>query len=235
VPTYYASDIHIRTDRPDRGARLARFVSRLAPGSDRLILLGDLCDFWFAAREARPGVLGDAGLAALAGFTRAGGALTILPGNHDAWLGPYYSGTLGADFRDTNVIEDTTGGLRIHGLHGHRLGSTSRWKQAMESRAFFESFRAAPGPLARSLAGLLERTNEATMAEVHRRHLEKYRAYVRQVDHPVDLVVFGHVHEVFDLADPAPRLIVLGDWKRQSSYLRVDATGATFVVEPDAA
>ena len=50
MPVYFASDMHLRHDRPDRAQRLARWVDGLSP-DDALYLVGDVCDFWLASRE----------------------------------------------------------------------------------------------------------------------------------------------------------------------------------------
>ena len=48
-------------------------------------------------------------------------------------------------------------------------------------------------------------------------------------------MVIGHVHRAVDEAGTSPRLIVLGGWHEQSSYLKIDDTGASLVVARDAA
>ncbi len=48
-----------------------------------------------------------------------------------------------------------------------------------------------------------------------------------------DLVVIGHVHRPVDDAETDPRLVVLGGWQRQSSYLIIDERGARFRVIRD--
>ncbi len=50
VADYILSDVHLRYDRPDRGERLARVVSEMGR-IDRLVIVGDLCDFWLASRQ----------------------------------------------------------------------------------------------------------------------------------------------------------------------------------------
>ncbi len=55
--TYFASDIHLRPDRSERGRRFARLVGDLSR-EDHLVLAGDICDFWFASRRRR-GTSGD--------------------------------------------------------------------------------------------------------------------------------------------------------------------------------
>ena len=48
---YFLSDVHLRLDHPGRGERLAWLADTLRP-DDRLTIVGDLCDFWFAARQS---------------------------------------------------------------------------------------------------------------------------------------------------------------------------------------
>jgi hypothetical protein len=46
----------------------------------------------------------------------------------------------------------------------------------------------------------------------------------------VDLVILGHVHHPLDDRSQAPRMIVLGDWLLQGSYLRLDESGPRLCV-----
>jgi UDP-2,3-diacylglucosamine hydrolase len=231
VAAYFASDVHLRLDRPDRALRFARFVDRLGP-DDPLVLAGDLCDFWFASRQ-RPAGFGDCpGLRALAAFRERGGRLTIMAGNHDLWLGPFYERALGVGLTP-EPLEVEAHGLRVHLVHGHRLGARPLWKAGMESRAFLETFARLPGPLARRLGAVLDRTNVRGRADDERRHLAVFRDYAGRLAASADLAVFGHIHTAQD--DPAsrPRLVVLGGWHEQSSYLKIDAEGPRLIVEPD--
>ena len=226
MPAYFASDVHLRLDRPDRGHRFSRFVDALRP-EDPLTIVGDLCDFWFAARQRRADPLACSGLRALANYRDRGGDLTILLGNHDAWLGPFYAATLGARLAP-EPLDLVVSGLRLHLVHGHLLGARSAWKAAMESRAFLSAFSATPAPVARTLGHLLNRTNGDHRGEDERRHLRRFRAYA---DRPStaetpDLVILGHVHTPSDDPGP-PRMIVLGSWHDGGSYLTIDDGAAT--------
>jgi UDP-2,3-diacylglucosamine hydrolase len=232
MTVYFASDMHLRLDRPDRGRRLARWVDGLDP-VDVLYLVGDVCDFWLATRQLpRPGQpLRCEGLEALARFTARGGSLTILPGNHDRWLGPFYERTLGARFlQEPRTVE--AHGLRLYVVHGHHAGGRQGWKTGMETRAFFRAFEALPAPLVHRLDGLLERSNDRDREADEARLLGYYRRHAAAAASDYDLAVFGHVHTPFD--DPAvtPRLVILGGWHGGTSYLRVDDRGAALVVEP---
>ena len=228
MPVYFASDMHLRLDRPDRAERLSHWVNSLNP-DDTLHLLGDVCDFWFATRQLRGDSLECPGLKALADFTARGGGLTVMVGNHDLWLGPYYQRVLGAELvTEPRIIE--AHGLRLHMVHGHRVGGRQPWKAGMESRAFFETFRHLPSPIADRLDRKLESSNDRGRAADEARLLAIYRQFLPTIEPGVDIALFGHVHAPIDDATTTPRLIILGGWHARSSYLRVDEQGATFVV-----
>ena len=222
-----ASDVHLRLDRPDRGRRLARWVETLDP-TDPLILAGDLCDFWFASRQLKGDPFRCEGLRALAEFRTRGGSITILLGNHDGWLGPFYERTLGARIAD-EPFEFEAHGLRIQILHGHRMGSKESWKGLMEGRAFLRGFALLPSPLASGLKEALVRANARNRTESTLRHLRTYREYAEGLTGRVDLLIVGHIHEPIDEVRGPTRLVVLGSWIAGTSYLRIDESGVSLM------
>lgn len=231
MPSYFTSDVHLRLDRPERGRRFASWVESLE-ADDRLTIVGDLCDFWFAARQYQTPLEACEGLKALAEFRSRGGQLTIMPGNHDGLLGTFYENKLGAKFvQEPLTVQDQ--GLRLCMLHGQWLGGHPAWKGLMESRAFLSAFRRIPSPLASSLDQRLERRNDKERNLDDMRQLVAYRQYVKSCAGTADVVIIGHIHRSFDDAESSPRLIVPGGWFGQSSYVRVDSAGATLCVEKD--
>jgi UDP-2,3-diacylglucosamine hydrolase len=230
VAAYFVSDVHLRIDRPDRGCRFARLVESFAP-EDTVVIVGDLCDFWFASRQRDADPLTCPGLRALAAFRSRGGSVTIMPGNHDLWLGPFYEQVLGVRFVQ-EPLELEAYGLRLHLVHGHLLGGRSVWKAVMEGRTFLHTFRLLPGAPARRLEKLLYLANEKRRAMSDERHIAAFRRYADGITHHVDLVVCGHIHTPRDDTSRRPRLVVLGGWLRGTSYLRIDESGAVAVVEP---
>jgi len=233
VAHYFASDVHLRFDQPDRDRRFHAWLSRLTPG-DSLVIAGDLCDFWMAARRRELALLDSKSLRALADFRRQGGSLAIMAGNHDAWLTPFYATELGA-----RVIAEpydlTIHGLRLRLVHGHLLGARRAWKSCLESQAFFEVFGRTPRPVAIALDQLLTRRNARTLAADEARHMKIFRTYAESCRSAADLVVIGHVHAPVDLVESHPRLIVLGGWQYGSSFLKVDESGAIFHAESEPA
>ena len=231
VSVYFASDMHLRLDRPDRGRRLARWVDGLAC-DDGLYLVGDVCDFWYVSRQRQIDPMACDGLRSLANFRRRGGDLKILLGNHDHWLGPFYQQVLGARIMAEPLIVEA-GGLRLHLVHGHRAGGRRLWKTGMESRAFLELFERLPDRAANRLDRLLDQSNGRSRSGDEARHVEIYRQGLSQLPAGIDIAVFGHVHEPLDENRGTTRLVVLGGWHHGTSYLRVDDQGATLVVEPE--
>ncbi len=217
------SDVHLRLDRPQRGQRLAALVDGL-PAEDRLVIAGDLCDFWFSSRQRDTDPRRCPGLRALLDFRQRGGSLRLLLGNHDAWMGSRYEQWFGLTI-ENQPFRWVSHGLRIELTHGHLVREKPRWKSLMEGRAFLEGFAALPGFVAQSLAGMLDASNEKTRGRSEVSMIEGYRDYCRRVSQPTDLLVFGHVHRVVDDPGP-PRLIVLGDWITGTRYLRIDDQGA---------
>jgi UDP-2,3-diacylglucosamine hydrolase len=230
VPAYFASDIHLRPDRPERGWRFARWLESLGT-DDSLTIVGDLCDFWFASRFRPWKISACEGLSALSRFIKRGASVLVITGNHDAWMSSFYEQQLGARVGEAAQTIETEG-LRIHITHGHHLGGRSVWKQGMESRLFLKLFRIIPGACARGLEGLLSLANERTREASDLRHLSRFRRYANTLKETADLAVFGHIHGAYDDRTTVPRMIVLGTWLEGLSYLKVDATGARLVTEP---
>jgi UDP-2,3-diacylglucosamine hydrolase len=231
VSHFLFSDVHLRPDRPDRADRLARWARGLR-NDDQLIVVGDLCDFWMASRVPESRLMDCPGLQALADFRSRGGRLRIMAGNHDLWLGAAYEKLLGAEPLPEPADLDLDG-LRLHLVHGHLLGARSRWKGWMESQQFHRAFGQVPAPLAGLLDHALERKNERSLTADEERHLAVFRRYAEGLRGRTDLVVIGHVHRAVDDHQADPRMIVLGGWQRQTSFLRIDQGTVRFhVLDP---
>lgn len=229
---YFASDVHLREDHPERDARFRSWLGGLGP-SDALWIIGDLCDFWMGSRASTRRLAEYPSLAALADFRRRGGALAVMAGNHDTWLCRFYERALGAEILQ-EPADRVIHGWRVRMVHGHRLGARRLWKAGMESRAFFFAFGCLPEPIGRPLDRVLCWKNERGLLADEERHLRVYREYAATCRDRADLLVIGHVHRAVDeCGTDGPRLIVLGGWQYRSSYLTIDQSGPSFHVGPD--
>ncbi len=181
--------------------------------------------------RAAPGA-GLRGAAPLVDFRGRGGAVTILLGNHDGGLGRFYAETLGFDLRG-EPLQYVSHDLRVHLVHGHLVARHRDWKAWMESSTFLRSFRRMPGPVATGLDRVLQMSNDRNRSRYEQQYYALYRSYAASRRDTADLFIIGHVHTPLDDAITGSRLIVLGGWHTQSSYLKVDFQGASLIVEPE--
>ena len=98
LPVVFFSDVHLGAEskarEAEREARLHRFLNSLAGRYSRLVIVGDLFDFWFEYRTAIPRRAFPT-LEILARLRRGGLEIDYLTGNHDFWLGSFLSSELG--------------------------------------------------------------------------------------------------------------------------------------------
>ena len=232
MPHYFASDIHLRNDRPDRDRRFRAWLSRLTR-DDSLVIVGDLCDFWMGSRRAHDDPLRSESLRALAEFRRQGGSLAIMAGNHDEWLCPFYEAELGA----TIIAEP-------HDMTASRPPFTDRPRPSPGRPARLEGVDGEPRVLrsVRSCARAVRpgpRSNPgvAQPARARRRRRAPSARLSQSTPHnsraPPTSWSSAMSTARSTWLDANPRLIVLGGWQRRSSFLKIDASGATFHVEHD--
>ena len=117
---------------------------------------------------------------------------------------------------------------------GIPVGARTAWKGLMEGRLFLRTFGGLP-EVAAHRSGSDARPRKSTQKGTRSmpKHVGIYRfAVADRLEDTADLVIFGHVHVTRDDRSRVPRMLVLGPWHTGASYLRVDADGATFVIEP---
>lgn len=229
MPHYFASDVHLRLDKPDRSERFARFVNAL-DGEDALFVVGDLYDFWFVSRQQRIWEGPCEAESALIKFRERGGQLRILSGNHDTWLGPFIEKTFGVAF-EREPLELDLDGVPIRIVHGHLFSRGLGLKVFMESRLFLVLFSRVPNRIAALCDQILTRRNAGRFEQQNREQRDIFRRAIQQYTGPAKVHVFGHLHERIQEEVDGAKLFVLGDWKESSGYLMVNAGELSFVTD----
>lgn len=245
MATYFCSDQHLTLRYPERGERFARFLGILEPVRDQLVIAGDLCDFWFVARESHNAdIMAEPGMAALARFIGDGGQVKILAGNHDQHLEWFYRQHLGLSFLP-ETWDVKLEGRKLHLAHGHLLGGRSRWKGCMEGKAFLAGFQRVPSVVADNLAARLKKYNSRNRKVDNLRHYMVFERYVKGLNqNSAELVILGHVHQTIfqeipiqesgHAQSPSSRqLAVLGHWFHQASWLKMESGQAEFYIWQD--
>jgi UDP-2,3-diacylglucosamine hydrolase len=95
---YIFSDAHLGSMDKDKEieklSKIASLFEKVKVDGDRLVILGDLFDFWFEYKHAIPKEHHEV-LFMLTDLMRRGIRIDYVSGNHDFWLGDFFSEHMG--------------------------------------------------------------------------------------------------------------------------------------------
>jgi UDP-2,3-diacylglucosamine hydrolase len=206
----------------ERVARLHRFFESLPDRAGRLVIVGDLFDFWFEYRTAIPRRAFST-LAALERLRAAGVAVDYLNGNHDFWLGPFLEQEVGVRTVDGALTLERDGRrLWVHhgdGLIGGDAGY--RWlKRVIRHPASIAAYRwLHPDlgiPLARSVSHWSRDSRPDPPFDGERLWRE---IAVPRFDEGWDAVLIGHFHHAWERREKGREFFLLGDWMTRFTYV----------------
>ncbi len=241
--TYFISDLHLGAgyiaDSRAHEAAVAGFLHAIAPTARRLILLGDVLDFWFEYRTVVPrGHVRFFG--ALAALADSGVEIIWFTGNHDIWLFDYLRDEIGIEVVDPAegfVLRNIDGTLFLLG-HGDGIGRQPAGFRFL--RALFRNrlcqwlfsgihprwaVAFANGWSSRSRKGCAVPDSLSAKA---RAGLEITVRQVLSTEPELRYAITGHHHVAVD--EPVAgdcRLIVLGDWISHRTYAVFDGSDLT--------
>ena len=236
-PIYFLSDAHLGSWAVEHGRmqerRLVRFLDSVKEKAAAIYLLGDMFDFWYEYRYCVP-----------RGYTRFLGKLSELTdmgvevhyftGNHDIWAYDYLERECGVVLHKKPLTVELYGKI-FYLAHGDGLGDDSRsfkvirtiFRNRLCQRAFsalhprwgiwFGQTWAKHSRLKRPGGEELPYLGEDR--EYLLRYTQRYIQY-----HPnVDYFIYGHRHiEIDKQLTKKARVVVLGDWITQFSYVVFD-------------
>ncbi len=230
------SDTHLSAGHPEGVERFLRFLRGPCAAASRVILLGDLFDFWVSPAQVRDPVLGGVfeGLRTLF----AGGIDTcFIEGNRDFAATPELAAAGVRRLPDVDVIE--SGERRIVVTHGDLLCTRDVRYQALRRvvrRSLMRHvLRALPERAALRLGtGARAGSRRETMNKAYGDMglvPDAVAALLRA--HDADALVCGHVHWGKRFAidiDGSPRdVVVLSAWEDSGTYVRLDEGRIDFV------
>ena len=223
---YILSDAHLggegsRAERAKR-ERLLAFLDRVAEDAARLIILGDLFDFWFEYRRMIDMAHFPA-LAALWRVRRAGVRVDYFLGNHDYWT----AGFLGRHVADSvhpDPVPERFGRKRALLAHGDGLSGDEKGYLLMK--------RVLRHPLSQALFRVLHPDIGAWLArrtsETSRKRDEQWRLRGAAIlrDHARreleagrwDWIIAGHAHHPERTRFGSGVYLNTGDWSTHFTY-----------------
>jgi len=225
-PIYLASDVHLGVAPPETERAFLAWLEYCGTEASRVIINGDLFDFWFEYRHAIP-----------RGYTRVLGALTslvdsgvpvlLMGGNHDWWGGDFLRNEIGVEFLQEPTRLDLQGRKTLL-AHGDGLGSGDLGYRMLRfvlrgSLTRF-AFRWLHPDIGAWIARKVSKTETHTETTADRKKfrsefLEKWAQDQLANAPELDLVVLGHTHvpvlrEIF----PGRYYLNAGDWLENKSF-----------------
>jgi UDP-2,3-diacylglucosamine hydrolase len=226
----FISDAHLDPREPERTVRLARFLESQMARTDRLVILGDLFDFWFGYRHCsfhyHFGLL-----VVLRELTRRGIAIEYFLGNHDFDLGPLFEEVIPVRIHP-GPVRVRIDGYRVYLAHGDRINVRDYgyrfFSRLVRNRLAQAAFRQLHPDWGWRLA---TRSSKASRRYVsHRIQLDPliYERFLRGLAvRGYDVVLHGHFHEPrLELYELGERRILVGnpgDWMESFTYIRYEA------------
>lgn len=221
---YFISDVHLgvldgRRSPEDHQDVLISFFRHLET-NDQLLIVGDLFDFWFEYRSSIP-TTGARVIFELYALGQRGVQVTILPGNHDVWLGSYLRDQVGLEIQ-TNPLELEAQGKKLFITHGDEFGADWRFRfsrAVLKSRLCIWLFHLLHPDLGVVLGRWTSQLSDAQSSATPEDDRSVYvEAATELIYAGHDIVVCGHYHNGVNREVEGGRLIVLGNWIRSDTY-----------------
>jgi UDP-2,3-diacylglucosamine hydrolase len=226
-PVLVASDAHLGGAPPKQEQAFLEWLEHAGSGASRIILNGDLFDFWF---EYRTGTTRGHGalLDLLRRIVESGIPVTLVGGNHDWWGGPYLRDEIGVELVAEPDVRDIAG-KRTFLAHGDGLGRGDMGyrllKTVLRGRLTRSAFATLPPSLGDRIARGVSRTGRkwdewGPHQEARSRALAEWAEARLLSDPELELVVLGHTHLPLLREVRAGQWYVnTGDWVTHRSYV----------------
>ena len=237
---YFASDFHLGLPAGsvpvEREKKVVKWLNSVAGDAKEIYLLGDIFDFWWEYKLVVP-----------KGFTRFFGAVSeitdsgipvhFFTGNHDMWVGNYFSDECGMTIH-TSPITAKFDGKRFHLAHGEGLGTKSTGYKLLLSifrnkplQVMYSALHPSIGVGIGHRWSLNSRLGKGISTEFLGEEKEDLITYARTIleNEKIDYFIFGHRHLAmkYNLL-PETEIVFLGDWIKNGSYAEWDGKGLSF-------
>jgi len=226
---YIFSDAHFGSASPDKEAeklaRLNKLSSLIKKDGDRLIILGDLFDFWFEYKHAMPKEHHEV-LLVLHELVKAGIKIDYVSGNHDFWMDDFFSTQMGIPVhRDSLDIEYA--GRKLHLIHGDGLAPADRGyrllKRIFRNPINIWLYRKLPPDWAFPVAKFVSGSSRDYTTGRDHTFAADYEAYAKaHIDSGCDVVVIAHLHIPVCKNIGGGTYINTGDFISHFSYAKLE-------------
>ncbi len=233
----FISDLHLAPERPQIIELFLRFCDEVAAPADTLYILGDFLEYWLGDDDPSP-ALTPAFNKLIELSEKRKTRIVFMHGNRDFLVGDEL-----AQRCHFELIKDDTLRIKIHDqdvllMHGDTLCTddieyqkfrqvvrSEQWKQNILSKTIEERIQIAKNLREQSKKSTTEK--EESIMDVNPQETEK--AFI---DNDVKVIIHGHTHRPAVhqqiINDQETTRVVLGDWFKSGSYLRLNNKSSEF-------
>ncbi len=225
---YVFSDAHLgsgtareESRKRDKTAELFELVKS---DGDRLVILGDLFDFWFEYKHAVPKDQHEV-LFMLTDLRKHGIQIDYVSGNHDFWMGDFFEKQLDITLhRDS--FEFHYENRKLFLIHGDGLAKADRGyrllKRILRNPVNIWLYRKLPPDWAIPLARKVSGSSRQFTSQRDHTFAADYEAFAqKKLQSGYDLVVIGHLHIPVLTQLGSGTYINTGDFITHFSYMKM--------------
>jgi len=225
---YFISDVHLHLNDslPEKIKResLFAFLSEVRRHKGTLYILGDMFDFWFEYRRVIPGQYFSV-LCQLRETVQAGCEVHFLGGNHDYWVGNFFTETLGiiVHYRPFDVI---IAERRFHMTHADGILPEDRgyrlMRRVFRNNLVIRLFRHVhPDYAIRLAANISGKSRRLTLRDPAREESDR-QAIIKygeaRLAEGAEFVITGHFHLPTEHHTSRGVILNLGDWMKYFTF-----------------
>ena len=238
---YIFSDVHLGSGPPEKEElkkkKIAQLFELVKKDGDRLVILGDLFDFWFEYKTVMPKDQ-FAVLYMLYELKERGIQIDYISGNHDFWMHDFFPVQMNLPIHQDflNIEYDN---LKLHLIHGDGLSPSDKGyhfiKKVFRNRFNIWLYRnLLPPDFAFKFAKMFSGSSREYTARRDHHFKEDYENYAEQkINEGFDFVAIGHLHLPVSKKFDKGLYINTGDFINHFTYARIEHGQAELKKLPD--
>jgi UDP-2,3-diacylglucosamine hydrolase len=225
----FLSDTHLKNQGDDSYRSLIRFLESIGNHADDLFILGDLFDFWFC-RDSHIYPEFKAVIERLVDLKRQGTRIFLFEGNHDFFLGDYFTKIHGisvfTEWADIKLDE-----MRVLMSHGDTVDRANKkylfLRKLLRSGLFYKLQGSFPPLILWEIARLSSTVSkELSTASVDILAGKMEVFSLGKFQEGYDAVILGHCHKPllkeYVIEGRKKTFVSVGEWRKYRSYLYYD-------------
>jgi UDP-2,3-diacylglucosamine hydrolase len=237
---YFTSDFHLGlpTGSPplEREKKVVSWLKSVTHDAKEIYLLGDIFDFWWEYKLVVPRGF-TRFLGTVSEITDSGIPVHFFTGNHDMWVGDYFTDECGMIIHKAPVTT-LFDGKKFHLAHGEGLGTKGKGYKILLSifrnkplQTMYSALHPSIGVGIGHRWSLNSRLGKGITKEYLGEENEDLIRYARSIleKENVDYFIFGHRHLAMTMKlQPDTEIVFLGAWIKNGSYAEWDGNSLLF-------